>query len=157
MKHPDDLLILVDRELSRASQVGKVALLVTAAMMTVAVGWLGVRAPSLPSGARGAFALIGAIGVLTGVLGLRALRYRGALLARQRVIACRVGVVTAAVIVLNAALIGYVKGIPAAYLVAGFGGFLLLGTTALLRQENRKLAALVARREVLERQLKVGR
>jgi hypothetical protein len=48
------------------------------------------------------------------------------------------------------------KGIPSAFGVAGFGVLLLCGAIALLRQENRKFAALTARRHALAQQLKAG-
>jgi hypothetical protein len=87
---------------------------------------------------------------------LRAASNRGALLAWHRVIGCRVAVALAATIVLGASIIGFVKRIPAAFAVAGFGVILLGGTIALLRQENRKFAALTARRQALAQQLKAG-
>jgi hypothetical protein len=87
---------------------------------------------------------------------LRAASNRRALLGRHRVIGCRMAVAFAAMIVLGASIIGFVKGIPGAFGVAGFGVFLLGGTIALLRQENRKFAALTARRHALAQQLKAG-
>ena len=87
---------------------------------------------------------------------LRAASKRRARLAWHRVIGCRVAVAFAAMIVLGASIIGFVKGIPAAFVVAGFGVILLSGTIALLRQENRKFSALTARRHALAQQLKAG-
>jgi hypothetical protein len=87
---------------------------------------------------------------------LRAASNRRALLAWHRVIGCRMAVAFAAMIVLGASIIGFVKGIPAAFVVAGFGVILLCGTIALLRQANRQFAALTARRHVLAQQLKAG-
>jgi len=152
---PDDLLALVDTELSAGSRLVLVSLLVASAMATVAVGIKGLTTPALPLAGRIAFAMISALGVLSIVLGLRTLSRRGALLARQRVIAGRIAVASAAIVVLASSLIAWAKNIPAAYYVAGFGVFLLAGTIALLRQENRKLAALNARRHALAQQLKI--
>ena len=59
-----------------------------------------------------------------------------------------------AMVVLGASIIGLVKGIPSAFGVAGFGVILLCGSIALLRQENRKFAALTARRHTLAQELK---
>lgn len=87
---------------------------------------------------------------------LRAASNRRALLARHRVIGCRVAVALAAMVVVGASIIGFVKGIPAAFAVAGFGVILLCGTVALLRQATRQLAALIARRHALAEQLKAG-
>ena len=87
---------------------------------------------------------------------LRVASNRRALLAWHRVIGCRMAVAFAAMIVLGASIIGFVKGIPSAFGVAGFGVILLCGTIALLRQENRKFAALTARRRALAQQLKAG-
>lgn len=87
---------------------------------------------------------------------LRAASNRRALLARHRVISSRVAVAFAAMIVVGASIIGFVKGIPAAFVVAGFGVILLGGTIALLRQANRQFAALTARRHALAQQLKAG-
>ena len=81
---------------------------------------------------------------------------RGAVLARHRVIGCRVAVAFAATIVLGASAIGVAKGIPFAFAVAGFGVILLVGTIALLRQEQSKFSALTARRRVLAQLLKAG-
>jgi hypothetical protein len=102
------------------------------------------------------FAAITAIGVLGTVSALWTLSTRGVVLARHRVIGCRVAVAFAATIVLGALGLGFVKGIPLAFGVAGFGVILLGGTIALLRQENRKFSTLTARRHALAQQLKIG-
>jgi hypothetical protein len=149
MHPPEYLRALVDSELSLAGRLGRVSLVVTSAMATAAVGIVGGTEPSLPSEARVLFSMIGVIGVTSSAFGLRALSDRGAQLAWHRVIACRMGVALAAMIVLGASIIGYLRDIPAAFAVAGFGLFLLVGTLALLRQEHRKFAALVARRDAL--------
>ena len=151
---PDYLIALVENELSEGARLGRIALLVTAAMATAAVGLLGGANSSLPSSARMIFGLIGAIGVLSSASGLRTLSNRGALLARQRVTAARTGVALAAGVTLAALVIGWANSLPAAYFLAGFGGILLVGTLALLRQEHRKLATLTARRHALAQQLK---
>ena len=153
---PNDLLALADTELSRASRLGQVTLLLAVVMMSGVIGLLGVTEPSLPLRARIVFAVIGAIGVVSSVFAFRALSNRRALLAWQRVIACRMGVALAAMIVLGASIIGFVTGIHSAFGVAGFGVILLCGTIALLRQENAKFSALTARRHALAQQLKVG-
>jgi len=153
---PDDLLALVDTELSRAARLGQATLLLAFVVMIGVIGLLGATEPSLPSRARLVFGVIIAIGVFGTVFALGALSSRGVLLARHRVIGCRVAVAFAATIVLGASVIGLVKGIPAAFVVAGFGTVLLCGTIALLRQENRKLSALTARRRALAQQLKAG-
>ena len=153
---PNDLLALADTELSRAFRLGQVTLVLVSVMMCGVIGLLGVTEPSLPSRARIVFAVIGAIGVSCSVFALRALRNRRALLAWHGVIAGRMAVAFAAMIVLGASIIGFVKGIPSAFGVAGFGVILLCGAIALLRQENRKFAALTARRHALAQQLKAG-
>ena len=153
---PDDLLALADTELARASRWGQVTLALVSVMMCGVIGLLGVTEPSLPSGARIAFAMIGVIGVSSSVFALRALSNRRALLAWDRVLAGRMAIAFAAMIVLGASIIGFVKGIPSAFGVAGFGVILLCGAIALLRQENRKFAALTARRNALAQQLKAG-
>jgi hypothetical protein len=153
---PDDLLALADTELSLASRLGYVTLLLAFVVMIGVIGLLGVTEPSLPSRARSVFAVIIAIGVFGIVFALWALSHRRALLAWHRVVGCRVAVAFAAMNVLGASIIGLVKGIPAAFVVAGFGVILLCGTIALLRQANRQLAALTARRHALAQQLKAG-
>jgi hypothetical protein len=153
---PDDLLALAETELSLASRLGQVTLLLAFVVMVGVIGFLGVTEPSLPSRARIVFAVIIAIGLFGTVFALRALTKRRALLAWHRVIGCRVAVAFAAMVVLGASIIGFVKGIPAAFVVAGFGVFLLCGTIALLRQTNRQFAALTARRHALAQQLKAG-
>lgn len=150
---PNDLLALADTELSRASRLGQVALLLAFVVMVGIIGFLGVTEPSLPSRARIVFAVIIAIGVLGTVSALWALSTRGVVLARHRVIGCRVAVALAATIVVGASVIGFVKGIPSAFGVAGFGVLPLCGTIALLRQENRKFSGLIARRHALAQQL----
>ena len=151
---PDDLLALADTELSRASRLGQVTLLLAFLVMVGIIGFLGITEPSLPSRARVVFAAIIAIGVFGTVSALWTLSTRGAVLARHRVIGCRVAVAFAAMIVLGASIIGFVKGIPSAFAVAGFGVILLGGTFALLRQENRKFSALTARRDAIAQLLK---
>jgi hypothetical protein len=152
----DDLLALADTELSRAARLGQVALLLAFVVMIGIIGLLGITERSLPLRARIVFAVIIAIGVFGTVFALWALSNRRALLARHRVIGCRVAVAFAAMNALGASIIGFVKGIPAAFVVAGFGVILLCGTIALLRQENRKFSALTARRHALAQQLKAG-
>ena len=153
---PEDLLALAETELSRVSRLGQVMLLLAFVVMVGIIGLLGITEPLLPSRFRVVFAAITAIGVLGTVSALWTLSTRGVVLARHRVIGCRVAVALAAMIVLGASIIGVVKGIPSAFAVAGFGVILLGGTIALLRQENRKLSALTARRHALAQQLKAG-
>jgi hypothetical protein len=153
---PEDLLALAETELSRVSRLGQVTLLLAFVVMVGTIGLLGITEPLLPSRFRVVFAAITAIGVLGTVSALWTLSTRGVVLARHRVIGCRVAVAFAAMIVLGASIIGVVKGIPTAFAVAGFGVILLGGTIALLRQENRKLSALTARRHALAQQLKAG-
>jgi hypothetical protein len=153
---PKDLLALAETELSRVSRLGQVTLLLAFIAMIGIIGLLGITEPLLPSRARVVFAAITAIGVFGTVSVLWTLSTRGAVLARHRVIGCRVAVAFAAMIVLGASIIGVVKGIPSAFAVAGFGVILLGGTIALLRQENRKFSALTARRHALAQQLKAG-
>ena len=150
---PKDLLALAETELSRVARLGQVTLLLAFVAMVGVLGLLGITEPSLPSRAPVVFAAIIAIGVLGTASALWTLSTRGALLARHRVIGCRVAVALSAMIVLGASLIGFVKGIPLAFGVAGFGVILLGGTIALLRQENRKFSALTARRHALAQQL----
>jgi hypothetical protein len=153
---PNDLLALAESELSRVARLGQVTLLLAFVVMVGIMGLLGITEPSLPSRARAVFAAITAIGVLGTVSALWTLSTRGVVLARHRVIGCRVAVAFAATIVLGALGLGFVKGIPLAFGVAGFGVILLGGTIALLRQENRKFSTLTARRHALAQQLKIG-
>ena len=150
---PNDYRALADMELSRMARLGQMTILVAFVMMTSVIALLGVTEPSLPLRARIVFGAIGVIGVCSSVFALRVTSHRRALLARDRVIACRTAVALAATIVLGASMIGLVKGVPSAFAVAGFGVILLGGTIALLRQENRKVSALTARRHALELQL----
>jgi hypothetical protein len=154
-RSPEDLLAMVDTELSAPSRLVIVSVGVAAAMATVAVGIKAVTTPAVPLVARIAFVVIAALGVLATIVGLRMLSKRGALLARQRVLAGRISVASAATVALGAAIIGWTRNSPAAYWVAGFGVLLLFATMALLRQENRKLAALTARRQALAQQLNI--
>lgn len=151
---PEDLLALAETELSRVSRLGQVTLLLAFVVMVGIIGLLGITEPLLPSRFRVVFAAITAIGVLGTVSALWTLSTRGVVLARHRVIGCRVAVAFAAMIVLGASIIGVVNGIPSAFAVAGFGVILLGGTIALLRQENRKFSALTARRHALAQQVK---
>jgi hypothetical protein len=153
---PEDLLALAETELSRVSRLGQVMLLLAFVVMVGIIGLLGITEPLLPSRFRVVFAAITAMGVLGTVSALWTLRTRGVVLARHRVIGCRVAVALAATIVLGASIIGVVKGIPSAFAVAGFGVIVLGGTIALLRQENRKFSALTARRHALAQLLKAG-
>ena len=152
---PDYLLALVETELSFPSRLARGTLALVLAMMAGAIALRAVTEPALPSRARVAFAVIGGLGVFSSVYGLRMLTSRGALLAWHRVIAARIAVGLAAMVVLGGSIIGYLTGILAAFVIAGFGLVLLLGTIALLRQENRKFAALTARRHALAQQLNI--
>ena len=152
----DDLLALADTELSLAARLGQLTLLLAFVTMIGVVGFLGVSEASLPSRVRMLFGAIIGIGAVGAAVALRTLTSRGALLARQRVVAGQVAVGLSALVALGAGIIGFVRGIPAAYAVAGFGALLLAGTVAVLRQENGRLAALTARRRTLAEQLNRG-
>jgi hypothetical protein len=153
---PQDISALVDRELSLTARLGQLVLVLVLLVTSGTIGVLGMTQPSLPVGARVTFAAILALGVLGSAFALGTWSRRRALLARQRVVGCRVAVALSAIVAIGPAILGYRTGEPAAFAVAAFGIILLGGTIALLRQAQQQLAALTARRHALAQQLEIG-
>jgi hypothetical protein len=144
---------LLDAELSRPSRLGHVALLLVSMAMTVVVVSLWLTEPALPVRTRVAFGAMTVIGVAWMVFAGWVLTTRRVLLGRDNVVAGRLAVTFTAVFVAGALLVGYSAGGRAPFAAAAIGVGLLGVAIALLVRARRRVAALTARRDALEREL----
>jgi hypothetical protein len=144
---------LLDTELSRPSRLGHVALLLVSMAMTVVVVSLWLTEPALPVRTRVAFGAMIAIGMAWMVFAGWVLTTRRVLLGRDSVVAGRLAVTFTAVFVAGALLVGYSAGGRAPFAAAAIGVGLLGVAVALLVRARRRVAALTARRDLLEREL----
>ncbi len=144
---------LLDTELSRPSRLGHVALLLVSMAMTVVVVSLWLTEPALPARTRVAFGAMTAVGVAWMVFAGWVLTTRRVLLGRDSLVAGRLAVTFTAVFVAGALLVGYAAGGRAPFAAAVIGVGLLGVAIALLVRARRRVAALTARRDVLEREL----
>jgi hypothetical protein len=144
---------LLNAELSTAARLGHVALLLGGAGMAIAIGSLWATEPSLPLRTHLAFGAMTLIGVAWAVYATWVLTTRRVLLGRHRVVAGRMAVTFAGVLVAGSLLVAATTGHPAGYAAAG-PGVVMLGVAAwLLARARREVVRLTARRTELERAL----
>ncbi len=144
---------LLDTELSRPSRLGYVALLLVSMAMSVVVVSLWLTEPALPLRTRVAFGVMTIIGLSWVVFAGWVLTTRRVLLGRDNVVAGRLAVTFTAVFVAGALVVGYSTGGKAPFAAAAIGVGLLGAAIALLVRARRRVAALTARRDALEREL----
>jgi hypothetical protein len=152
----DALRRLADTELSTASRMGHVALLLVALAMTAVVGSLWATEPALPFRTQAAFGIMTGIGLSWAAFATWVLTGRRVLLARHRIVAGRMAVAFAAIFVVGAVLVGRATAEPAAYAAAATGVAMLVAAAAILVRAHRDFARLSERRRTLERQLGTG-
>lgn len=147
-----DLRRLLDAELSQASRLGYVALLLASLTMTVVVSSLWLTEPLLPTRTRVAFALMIVIGLSWTVFAVWVLTTRRVLFGRDSVVAGRLAVTFTTTFVVGAVTLGYMRDGSAPYAAAAMGLGLLAGAVALLVRAHRRVARLTARRDALMRE-----
>jgi hypothetical protein len=148
-----DLPRLLDAELSRPSRFRHVALLLGSLTMTIIVVSLWLTEPALPTRTQMAFGLMIVIGLSWAAFALWVLTARRTLLGRDNIVAGRMAVLFTALFIVGALTIGYSKGGTAPYAAAAMGLGLFAAAVALLVRAHRRVAALMIRREGLEREL----
>jgi hypothetical protein len=150
---PETLQQLALTELSTASRMRHVALLVVAAVATSIVAALLVTEPALPMRTRGALLVLCAIGSAWIAFAAWVLRARHMMLAWHRVIAARIAVAGSGLYAAGAAAAVLLAPRPAAF-GALAAGLAMLGTAAAaLVVANRRHTRLRERRDALEREL----
>ena len=152
-----DLPRLLDAELSRTSRFAHVALLLASLTMTVVVASLWLTEPALPTRTQAAFGVLTVIGVSWSAFAAWVLTTRRPLLGRDSVVAGRLAVTFTTTFILGALALGIMNGGRAPYAAAAMGLVLLASGVALLVRADRRVAALTARRETLEREIGRGR
>jgi hypothetical protein len=147
-----DLRRLLDKELSQASRLGYVALMLASLTMTVVVSSLWLTEPVLATRTQVAFALMIGIGLSWTAFAVWVLTTRRVLFGRDSVVAGRLAVTFTATFVVGAVTLGYMMGGTAPYAAAAMGLGLLAGAVALLVRAHRRVARLTTRRAALMRE-----
>ena len=115
-----DVRRLLDRELSQASRLGYVALLLASLTMTVVVSSLWLTEPVLATRTQVAFALMIGIGLSWTAFAVW-VTTRRVLFGRDSVVAGRLAVTFTATFVVGAVTLGYMMGGTAPYAAAAMG------------------------------------
>jgi hypothetical protein len=146
----DSIRRLANGELSLATRLGYIALLLAAAAMSTVVLSLWLTEPALPARTQAAFGVMSVIGISWIVFALWALSARRPLFARDRLIAGRMAVSFTALFVAGALAAVIVSGSAAAWSALSSGGALLALAVGVWRGARRRVATLSARRAALE-------
>jgi hypothetical protein len=156
MKSLQHVRKLAGDELSMASRLGYVALLLVAAAMTVIVLSLWISEPGIPGRTRWAFAVLSVIGISWIGLATWALTTTRVLAARDRVIAGCMAVTFTSVFVLGLGLVALISQSAAGLKGLPLGLLMLAVAVRALLKARRRFAELAARRAELERELSAG-
>lgn len=140
-------------ELAPAARVKHVLLLLGSAGMGVALLSLWLTEPALPVRTHVAFGLMTAIAASWVAYASWALTRRRVLFGRQRVVAARMAVAFTSLLVTGSLAVGATTGGSAPLLAAAMGAAMLVVAMALLVRARRIHAALLARRNEIERAL----
>ena len=144
---------LLSSELSRPKRFAYVALLLFATGVTSVVTALLLTEPALAARTQAAFSVMVAIGVSWIALFAWTLTSRRPLLGRDSLIAGYMSVAFTTMFALGSLAVGYGTSQRAPYAAAAMGFVLLAVAIALLARARRRVAQLVERRLVLEREL----
>ena len=158
MSHPvppptlaDELRQLTGTELSWASRLRYVSLLLGAATMTAVVLALLLTEPSLPPRTTAALSVVAVIGVSWAIFAGWVLTRKRVLLGTHRVVAGRLAVTFTAVFAAGALAIGVVTGRAAAFAAAALGAVMLCIAVGMFVRARRRLVSLAQRRDELAR------
>ena len=151
----DLLSSMADRELSLASRLGYVTLLLAALMMSAVIGALWLTEPALPLRTQAAFAVLLLIGASWIGFAIWVLASRRVLLAHQGVVASCLALGCSALFMFGSLAIALGQDSRAAWGAAGVGLVMVAAAAALLVAALRKVARLQGRRRQLERELAV--
>lgn len=155
---PDPSLVarlerLARTELSTRARLAHVLLVLVASTTTIAIVSLWLTEPSLPARTHAAFGMLTVIGLAWTIYGAWVLRARRVMLARQRVMAARLAVAFTSAFTMACVLLAATTSVAASWPAAAMGLVLLIAAIALWRRAEANCAALVARRDTLERDL----
>jgi hypothetical protein len=148
-----ELRRLTRTELSMGARVAHVLLALAASAMTIVVASLWMTEPALPPRTTTAFGLLISIGLGWVTFSIWVLRSRRVLLVRHRVVAGRLSVSFSSVFVLGCLLLAFASPGQAAWSASAMGVAMLVVAVVLWRRAEVAHARLVARRNVLEREL----
>jgi hypothetical protein len=155
---PDPSLVarlerLARTELSTRARLAHVLLVLVASTMTIAIVSLWLTEPVLPARTHAAFGMLTMIGVAWVAYGAWVLRARRVMLARQRVVAGRLAVTFTGAFTIACVLLAATTSVAAGWPAAAMGLVLLAVAVTLWRRAEAHYAALVVRRDTLEREL----
>jgi len=148
-----DIQRLVSRQLSMASRVGHVALLLAALAALGITGSLWATEGQLPLRTHIAFGGLAVVAVSWVVYASWVLTTRRVLLATHRLVAARMGLVFSVAFVAGALAVAVLTPAAAALNAAAFGSVMCLAAAGLMRQARVRVKALQSRRAELERAL----
>ena len=151
-----DLERLARTELSLRARVGHVLLALVASALTIVVVSLWLTEPVLPARTAIAFAMLIVIGLGWVAYSVWVLSARRVMLARQRVIAGRLAVAFAGTFAAGCVLLAATTTVSAARPATAMSVVMLAVALWLWRRAETAHAALLVRREALERQLTRG-
>jgi hypothetical protein len=147
---------LARTELSLRARLGHVLLALVASAMTIVVVSLWLTEPALPTRTRAAFALLTIIGLGWVAYSVWVLSARRVMLARQRVVAGRLGVAFTGTFTAGCVLLALTSAPDAIWPALVMSLVQLAVALVLWRRAESAHAALLARREKLERELTRG-
>ena len=147
-------LKLAETHLSFRARIGHLALLLASAGLGVVIASLLATEGALPQRTVIAFATLLLISLAWSGYALWVLTARRTMLAHHRVVAGGIAIAAAAAFTGGAALLGVTMQLQAAWAAAGLGAVLLTVAVGLLLRARRQYQALLARRRVLESQLR---
>ena len=151
-----ELELITSRALSKRARFGHVSLLLAATGMNIVIASLLATERGLPLRTSATFVVLLAIGICWIAYAVWVLRNRQTLLANHRIVAGRMAVTFSAVFACGAFGFGLATGKAAMFLAAALGAVMLVVAVTLLLRAHRHLSELVARRTLLERELKRG-
>ena len=144
---------IVSAELATAPRVAHALLLAAALGGTAVTLSLFITEPDLPMRTRAAFAVLSLIGMGWATYALWVLTQRRVLYARQQVVAGWMAVTFTSMFTLGAFAIGIGSGELVGFAAAAMGVAMVGAALVLLGRARRRLAALTAKRRVLEAQM----
>jgi hypothetical protein len=143
-------------ELSIGARLGHVLLALVALAMTIVVVSLWLTEPALPPRTTAAFAILAIIGLAWGAYSVWVLSARRVMLSRHRVVAGRLAVAFTGTFAAGCMLLALTTSPSAAWPALAMSLVLLAVALVLWRRATAAHATLLARREMLERELTRG-
>lgn len=149
----EELKAMARAQLSIKARVAHVLLALAAAAMTIVVVSVWLTEPALPVRTHIAFALLTGIGMGWTTFSLWVLRTRRVMLARHRVIAGRLAVTFSSIFMIGCGILGFTGSGRAAWPAFAMAAVLLAVALVLWRRAETAQAALLRRRDLLEREI----